>query len=157
LCGVQFLRGRTPVERTADAESDPEWLIASRQQLTEYFAGTRRDFELRLDPRGTPFQQQVWAALCAIPYGETTSYSELARRIGNPRAVRAVGLANGSNPIPVIVPCHRVIGADGTLTGYGGGLDIKQQLLDLERRVAGRLTRAAQSHQPVLAGMHELG
>jgi methylated-DNA-[protein]-cysteine S-methyltransferase len=157
LCGVQFLRARTPVERAADAESDPEWLIESRRQLTEYFAGTRCHFELRLDPRGTPFQQQVWAALCAIPYGETTSYGELARRIGNPRAVRAVGLANGSNPLPIIVPCHRVIGADGTLTGYGGGLDIKQQLLDLERRVVGRSIRAAQSHQPVLAGMHELG
>jgi methylated-DNA-[protein]-cysteine S-methyltransferase len=92
-----------------------------------------RTFDFPLAPQGTPFQQQVWRALCDIPYGETTSYGELARRIGNPNAVRAVGLANGSNPIAIIIPCHRVIGSNGSLTGYGGGLPIKKALLALER------------------------
>jgi len=103
-------------------------------QLREYFAGQRRAFDLALDPQGTEFQRQVWQALVAIPYGETTSYGELARRIGRPAAVRAVGAANGRNPLPIIVPCHRVIGSDGSLTGYAGGLAIKRALLDLERR-----------------------
>lgn len=104
------------------------------QQLHEYFAGTRRVFDVRLDPVGTPFQLDVWAALQAVPYGQTCSYAEIAEQIGRPRAVRAVGLANGRNPIPIIVPCHRVIGKDGSLTGYGGGLHTKQTLLDLERQ-----------------------
>lgn len=103
-------------------------------QLQEYFAGKREDFDLPLAPQGTPFQQQVWKQLCRIPYGETISYGELARRIGNPNASRAVGLANGSNPIPIIIPCHRVIGSNGKLTGYGGGLPIKEKLLALEQR-----------------------
>jgi methylated-DNA-[protein]-cysteine S-methyltransferase len=102
-------------------------------QLEEYFAGFRRQFTLRLAPEGTPFQQQVWKALLDIPYGETISYGELAARIGQRSASRAVGLANGSNPLPIVVPCHRVIGSNGKLTGYGGGLAIKQQLLALER------------------------
>jgi methylated-DNA-[protein]-cysteine S-methyltransferase len=108
-----------------------------RVQLTEYFAGARRTFDMPLVMDGTPFQRRVWRALQDIPYGETISYGELARRIGQPSAVRAVGLANGRNPIPVIVPCHRVIGADGTLTGYGGGLERKRLLLDLEHGCAG--------------------
>jgi methylated-DNA-[protein]-cysteine S-methyltransferase len=103
-------------------------------QLAEYFAGTRRTFEVELAPKGTPFQLDVWRALCEIPYGDTITYAELARRIGNPAAVRAVGAANGANPIPLIVPCHRVIGSNGTLTGYGGGIDRKQFLLTLEGR-----------------------
>jgi methylated-DNA-[protein]-cysteine S-methyltransferase len=102
-------------------------------QLDAYFAGRRRDFDVRLAPEGTPFQLRVWAALCEIPYGETISYAELARRIGNPNAVRAVGAANGRNPLPIVVPCHRVVGADGSLVGFGGGLDVKRALLDLER------------------------
>jgi methylated-DNA-[protein]-cysteine S-methyltransferase len=102
-------------------------------QLTEYFEGRRRAFELRLAPEGTPFQLRVWNALLEIPYGETISYGELAARIGDRSASRAVGLANGSNPLPIVIPCHRVIGSNGKLTGYGGGLAIKQQLLSLER------------------------
>lgn len=105
---------------------------AARRQLAEYFAGTRREFDLPLDSRGTPFQQEVWAELCRIPYGQTISYGELARRVGNPAAARAVGLANGRNPLAIIVPCHRVIGANGKLVGFGGGLDRKKILLDLE-------------------------
>jgi len=101
-------------------------------QLTEYFANTRRTFDLPLAPVGTIFQQQVWQLLCDIPYGETVSYSVIAQRLGNPKAVRAVGGANGKNPISIIVPCHRVIGANGTLTGYAGGLVRKSQLLRLE-------------------------
>jgi methylated-DNA-[protein]-cysteine S-methyltransferase len=104
-------------------------------QLTEYFAGTRRQFDLPLAPEGTPFQQRVWRVLLDIPYGQTISYGELAARIGQPSAARAVGLANGSNPLPIVIPCHRVIGAGGKLTGYGGGLPIKRQLLALERGV----------------------
>ncbi|MFQ3235452.1 MAG: methylated-DNA-[protein]-cysteine S-methyltransferase [Paraglaciecola sp.] len=101
-------------------------------QLTEYFANTRRTFDLPLAPKGTVFQQQVWQLLCDIPYGETVSYSTIARRLGNPKAGRAVGSANGKNPISIIVPCHRVIGANGTLTGYAAGLARKSQLLRLE-------------------------
>ena len=102
-------------------------------QLTEYFAGRRRQFDLPLAPEGTPFQQRVWTALLDIPYGETISYGELASRIGQRSASRAVGLANGSNPLPIVIPCHRVIGANGKLTGYGGGLAIKERLLAHER------------------------
>jgi len=102
-------------------------------QLTEYFAGERQRFELPLAPEGTPFQQRVWRELQDIPYGATISYGQLAARIGQPTASRAVGLANGSNPLAIVIPCHRVIGANGTLTGYGGGLPIKERLLALER------------------------
>jgi methylated-DNA-[protein]-cysteine S-methyltransferase len=108
----------------------------ARSQLNEYFAGRRKTFELVLDREalgGTPFQRLVWQELERIPYGSTISYGELARRIGNPAAVRAVGLANGRNPLSIIIPCHRVIGANGTLTGYGGGLERKRWLLDFER------------------------
>ncbi|MCA8955724.1 MAG: methylated-DNA--[protein]-cysteine S-methyltransferase [Planctomycetes bacterium] len=103
------------------------------RQLREYFAGRRRGFDLPLSAAGTVFQREVWDELQRIPYGETISYGELARRIGRPRAVRAVGQANRRNPIPIVVPCHRVLGADGTLTGFGGGLPIKRALLELER------------------------
>ena len=115
----------------------PAALDAARRQLVEYFDGTRRDFDLPLAPHGTAFQCRVWEALRRISYGETISYGELARRIGKPAASRAVGAANGRNPLAIVVPCHRVIGADGTLTGYGGGLSVKETLLALERRVAG--------------------
>lgn len=102
-------------------------------QLREYFAGRRTVFEVAVAPAGTPFQLRVWRALQEIPYGETTSYSELARRLGDVKATRAVGLANGANPIAIVIPCHRVIGARGALTGFGGGLLTKRALLDLER------------------------
>lgn len=118
---------------------DPAWQLDDQafheplRQLREYFAGRRKSFNLRLAPEGTPFQLQVWEQLQAIPYGRTISYGELACRIGNPSASRAVGLANGSNPIAIVIPCHRVIGANGKLTGFGGGLDVKEKLLALER------------------------
>ncbi|MGW4100237.1 MULTISPECIES: methylated-DNA--[protein]-cysteine S-methyltransferase [unclassified Mycobacterium] len=102
-------------------------------QLSAYFAGDRTEFDLELDMVGTQFQRRVWEALQTIPYGETCSYGEIARQIGSPSASRAVGLANGHNPIGIIVPCHRVIGANGSLTGYGGGLDRKRALLELEK------------------------
>jgi methylated-DNA-[protein]-cysteine S-methyltransferase len=114
----------------------PAALAAARRQLEDYFAGTRHTFDLPLHPAGTPFQLAVWAELARIPYGATISYGELARRIGQPRAMRAVGAANGRNPLPIVVPCHRVIGADGSLTGFGGGLPIKRFLLALEDGVA---------------------
>lgn len=119
--------------------TDPAWIDDEApfkdvaQQLDEYFAGTRTDFDVEVDLAGTPFQQDVWRALQAIPYGETISYAELARRIERPAAVRAVGSANGRNPVSIIVPCHRVIGADGSLTGYGWGTTNKAWLLDHER------------------------
>lgn len=106
---------------------------AADAELRDYFAGTRRAFDVALNPRGTPFQRRVWAALRAIPYGTTTSYRALAQTIGAPEAVRAVGAANGRNPLPIVVPCHRVIGADGRLVGFGGGLPLKRRLLALER------------------------
>ena len=124
---------RSEVKPKPEWEADRGLLKEPVKQLTAYFAGKLRAFDIPLAPKGTPFQSQVWRALCDIPYGETTSYGELAQRIGNPKAVRAVGLANGSNPISIIIPCHRVIGSNGSLVGYGGGLPIKQALLSLER------------------------
>jgi methylated-DNA-[protein]-cysteine S-methyltransferase len=122
-------------------EPQPEWQQSSRgavgeamRQLREYFAGRRSEFDLPLAPEGTEFQRNVWKRLQEIPYGETISYGELARRIGNPNASRAVGAANGSNPIPIVIPCHRVIGANGKLTGFGGGLPTKEALLALEAK-----------------------
>jgi methylated-DNA-[protein]-cysteine S-methyltransferase len=114
-------------------EPDDEAFPEAVEQLEAYFAGGRTDFELELDLVGTQFQRRVWAALQTIPYGETRSYGEIARQIGAPGAFRAVGLANGHNPIGIIVPCHRVIGSNGSLTGYGGGLDRKRALLELEK------------------------
>jgi methylated-DNA-[protein]-cysteine S-methyltransferase len=119
-------------------DPDDNWIYnekpfaAARQQLTEYFAGERQEFDLPLKLRGTEFQLSVLDALQKIPYGETMSYSDIAQRIGRPKAVRAVGAANGRNPIPIIVPCHRVIGSHGDLTGFGGGLETKEALLRLE-------------------------
>ena len=112
-----------------------EVLAQAREQLNEYFARSRTTFDLPLDPAGSPFERRVWEALRAIPYGSTVSYGELARRLGDPRATRAVGAANGKNPIPIIVPCHRVVGARGELTGFGGGLDRKRWLLEHEGAV----------------------
>jgi methylated-DNA-[protein]-cysteine S-methyltransferase len=115
---------------------EPDALAEPARQLGEYFAGERTEFELELRPHGTDFQRSVWERLLAIPYGETTTYGALALELGDPRKVRAVGLANGRNPISIVVPCHRVIGSDGSLTGYGGGLERKRQLLALEAEVA---------------------
>ena len=103
------------------------------QQLSEYFSGSRQEFDLTISPKGTVFQQRIWQELQKIPFGRTASYGDIARRVGNPKASRAVGMANSKNPIPIIVPCHRVIGKDGSLTGFGGGLEIKKQLLKLEK------------------------
>jgi methylated-DNA-[protein]-cysteine S-methyltransferase len=115
-----------------DAVTDPQACAAAARQLDEYFRGKRREFTLPLSPRGTEFQLAVWNELCRIPFGATISYADLARRIGRPNAVRAVGAANGANPIPIVIPCHRVIGSNGSLTGYGGGLPLKQKLLSIE-------------------------
>ena len=129
ICAIAF---------TDEAISPPETplLREAVRQLDAYFAGTLRDFDLPLHLEGTPFRLRCWEALRTIPYGETISYGEQARRIGNPRALRAVGGANHHNPISIVVPCHRVIGADGTLTGYGGGLDVKAWLLSHEKKFA---------------------
>src|SRR5665648_107330 len=116
---------------------EAEQFQAAADQLDAYFAGALTRFALSLAPRGSQFQRRVWAALQDIPYGETESYGELAARIGSPGAARAVGLANGKNPIGIVIPCHRVVGSHGSLTGYGGGLDRKKLLLDLERAVSG--------------------
>jgi methylated-DNA-[protein]-cysteine S-methyltransferase len=124
--------GATPAPRR-DATAA---LDAAAAQLREYLAGERTDFDLPLRPLGNEFEQAVWAELRRIPYGETTSYGEIARRIGHPGGARAVGRANGRNPIAIVVPCHRVIGSDGSLTGYGGGLDLKRALLTLEAETA---------------------
>ena len=132
LCLVGFPEG------SMRRDPEPDWIYnekpfaVARQQLTEYFAGERREFDLPLKLNGTEFQMSVLRALQQIPYGETTSYAEIAERVGRPKAVRAVGAANGRNPIPIIVPCHRVIGSHGELTGFGGGLETKEALLRLE-------------------------
>lgn len=111
-----------------------ELLLQAVSELREYFAGRRKEFDIPLGPAGTEFQKKVWCALREISYGETCSYGEIARAVGSPRAARAVGLANHKNPIPILIPCHRVIGSDGSLVGYGGGLDMKKFLLELEQK-----------------------
>lgn len=147
LVAVRFERNRHGGDlRTASAPrvdasaAEARVLDAARMQLDEYFAGTRVEFELPLDAPGTLFQRRVWAALGEIPFGQTVSYAELARRTGDAKAVRAVGAANGRNPIPIIVPCHRVIGANGALVGFGGGLERKHWLLEHEGALTGHLT-----------------
>jgi methylated-DNA-[protein]-cysteine S-methyltransferase len=131
---VLFAAGRSEVAPAPGWRENPNALAEAVRQLRAYFDGRLRQFELPLAPEGTAFQQVVWQALTTIPYGETLSYGELARRIGKPNASRAVGLANGSNPISIVIPCHRVIGSSGKLTGYGGGLPNKEWLLGLEKR-----------------------
>jgi len=137
-----------PHRPPAAAVHDDDALAGVAAQLADYFAGRRMDFDLPLNPHGTPFQMRVWAALRDIPYGRTTTYGDLATGLGQPTASRAVGLANGRNPLAVIVPCHRVIGANGSLTGFGGGLERKRWLLEHERSVLARHTG-----QPVAAGL----
>jgi methylated-DNA-[protein]-cysteine S-methyltransferase len=134
LVGIWFEHGRDAARQHPALVRRPSPVLdLARRQIQEYFAGVRQKFDLPLDLRGTDFQRRVWERLAKIGYGETTSYGALAREMGVPNASRAVGLANGSNPIPIVIPCHRVIGANGALTGFGGGLPIKAALLELER------------------------
>ncbi|MGB2671677.1 MAG: methylated-DNA--[protein]-cysteine S-methyltransferase [Candidatus Acidiferrum sp.] len=131
---VHFALGRRPKSPQRDWVENETQFDDVKRQLQEYFAGERKDFDLPLVLEGTEFQLLVWRNLRKIPFGETVSYGQLARRIGSPDAARAVGLANGSNPIPIIIPCHRVIGSNGDLTGFGGGLPVKKKLLALESK-----------------------
>ena len=130
---ILFEKEKNQVVIQDDWRRNPDFFTAVKLQLQAYFKGELKKFDVPLAPEGTVFQQKVWQALRNIPYGELVSYKTIAETIGNPKAVRAVGAANGKNPLPVIVPCHRVIGSDGSLTGFGGGLQTKQQLIDLER------------------------
>ncbi len=129
---ISFQDGLHPIEPGEEWRRAEAPLRESIAQLKAYFAGELRRFDLLLAPEGTPFQREVWSALTTIAYGKTVTYGELARRLGRSNASRAVGAANGQNPIPIVIPCHRVIGADGSLTGFGGGVAIKRRLLDLE-------------------------
>jgi methylated-DNA-[protein]-cysteine S-methyltransferase len=134
LVGIWFEHGRDAGKKDLNLVKGTSAVLENtKRQLLEYFRGERHDFDLPLAPRGTEFQQRVWRRLREIEYGTTTTYGALAQDLGNPAASRAVGLANGSNPIPIVIPCHRVIGASGALTGFGGGLPIKSALLALER------------------------
>lgn len=137
ICGLHLPTGRHPMAVHPEWTRDDAAFDDIRTQLAEYFAGERQDFDLPLHPAGTDFQKRVWTALAEIPYGQTASYGRTAVAIGAPDAARAVGLANGQNPIAIVVPCHRVIGADGSLTGYGGGLDTKRWLLAHEATHSG--------------------
>jgi O-6-methylguanine DNA methyltransferase len=141
LAALEFDRGLFPPtkDKNISWKNSPDRVEPYARELNEYFAGKRRDFTFPLDLRGTPFQVQCWRALIAIPYGETRTYADIARAVRKPQAFRAVGMANNRNPIAVVVPCHRVIASDGTLCGYGGGLDIKRRLLELEGALSGVL------------------
>ena len=133
LEGLHFPKGTTRVEPKKDWVKSPEKFTEVIRQLKAYFDGKQKYFDLDINPIGTAFQKKVWEQLLKIPYGQTISYGELAKRVGNPKASRAVGMANGKNPISIIIPCHRVIGKNGRLTGFGGGIDVKRFLLDLEQ------------------------
>lgn len=143
ICCLDFIKTETDSEGSRD-RSKPVWaewkqqetplLVMAKQQLLEYMAGKRKEFDLPLSLKGTEFQKKVWAALTEIPYGETRTYGQIAAVVGNPKAGRAVGMANHRNPVSIVVPCHRVIGAGGKLVGYGGGLDRKEKLLALESK-----------------------
>jgi methylated-DNA-[protein]-cysteine S-methyltransferase len=137
LTRINFQEGTHKVQPGASWRREDGPLLEAIDQLRAYFDGSRRAFDLPLAPEGTSFQQEVWRALQDIPCGETTTYGEIARRIGRPTASRAAGAANGQNPLPIVIPCHRVIGAKGQLTGYAGGLKIKKALLEHERRISG--------------------
>jgi methylated-DNA-[protein]-cysteine S-methyltransferase len=152
LSMIGFPAGKGRRDPHQDWTEDRSAFSAARQQLDEYFEGRLRQFDIPLAPRGTEFQLAVWEALTRIPFGQTIAYRDLAIRIGNPSAVRAVGAANGANPIPIVVPCHRVIGADGSLTGFGGGLDTKRWLLRHEGAV-GHTERAEQGALPFAEGL----
>lgn len=135
---------RVPLGEVIERPDDPI-LVETERQLREYFAGERREFDLPLDFQGTQFQKRVWSALLTIAFGETRSYAQIAAQIGCPAAVRAVGAANGRNPLSIIAPCHRVVGSNGQLTGFAGGLEIKAKLLSMEREAAAPVTRKRQS------------
>jgi methylated-DNA-[protein]-cysteine S-methyltransferase len=141
LVALEFDRGRLPFAKNQNIQWEPsdKKVKPYARELTEYFAGKRREFGFPLDLRGTPFQLSCWRALLKIPYGETRTYADIARAVGQPQAFRAVGMANNRNPIAIVVPCHRVIASDGTLCGYGGGLDLKRKLLELEGALTGTL------------------
>jgi methylated-DNA-[protein]-cysteine S-methyltransferase len=141
-----YMEGHSAPEGEAGWRRDDALLEPAREQLRAYFAGRLFEFDLPLVPQGTVFQRRVWSELRGIPFGSTVSYAEIARRLGQPTAVRAVGAANGRNPIAIIVPCHRVIGANGTLVGYGGGLDRKQWLLRHEAATVARCDLVGVSH-----------
>lgn len=150
LCGLYFVDGRDAPRVHADWRPDPDAPPFDRlaAQLGEYWAGARRRFDIPIRLEGTPFQRAVWAAIAGIPYGETISYRDLAGRIGRPAAVRAAGAATGRNPVSILVPCHRIVGAGGSLVGYGGGLDRKRALLELERRAMRDILFAGRSGVP---------
>lgn len=133
LALIGFPDGKGRIEPEEDWEEDDTAFNGAKEQLKEYFNGQRRVFDLELSPEGTEFQLDVLNALQQIPYGETRSYADIATQVGRPRAVRAVGAANGRNPLPIVIPCHRVVGADGSLTGFGGGIPTKRFLLQLEK------------------------
>ena len=135
---IGFPEGKGRIEPGAGWTRNDEAFADAARQLAEYFSGERRSFDLKLSPHGTRFQLAVLQALQCIPYGETRSYADIARAVGNPKAVRAVGAANGRNPLPIVIPCHRVIGSNGSLTGFGGGIETKRFLLHLEGRHAAR-------------------
>ena len=141
LTRLNFQEGARPLPIAPAWRRERDAFRDAAAQLDAYFAGELREFDLPLAPQGTPFQRAVWQALQTIPYGRTLTYAQLAQQLGKPKAVRAVGAANGRNPLPIIIPCHRVIGADGSLTGYGGGLLIKEALLSLEQYGAWPLLR----------------
>jgi methylated-DNA-[protein]-cysteine S-methyltransferase len=134
--------GRVKLGPLVAGDNEPI-LLKTQKQLDEYFSGQRTQFDLELEFVGTPFQKQVWNALLTIPYGETRSYQQIATQIGNPKACRAVGAANGKNPLSIIAPCHRVVGASGALTGFAGGVQVKAFLLDLEKKIARQQDRSA--------------
>ncbi|MBT3806856.1 MAG: methylated-DNA--[protein]-cysteine S-methyltransferase [Desulfobacula sp.] len=135
LEGLHFPTGKTRIEPEKEWVYNEDLFLEAIDQLGAYFNGELTTFDLKLNARGTHFQKKVWQQLLKIPFGETISYGELAKRIGNPKASRAVGMANGKNPISIIVPCHRVIGKDGSLTGFGGGIEVKKNLIEMEKRI----------------------
>ncbi len=145
---IEFQTARRPLRIDPAWRRDRAFFKAARDQLASYFHGELRQFDLPLAPAGTPFQQKVWAALRTIPYGELVSYKWIAEQVGSPKAVRAVGGANGRNPLPVVIPCHRVIGCNGTLTGFGGGLDVKQRLIVLENPRYCGISGNRRGHRP---------
>jgi len=135
LEGLHFPTGKTRIEPEKEWVYNEDLFLEAIDQLGAYFNGELTTFDLKLNARGTHFQKKVWQQLLKIPFGETISYGELAKRIGNPKDSRAVGMANGKNPISIIVPCHRVIGKDGSLTGFGGGIEVKKNLIEMEKRI----------------------
>jgi len=149
--GIRAIQFNPGGQADGRRNEDHPLLCEAARQLQAYFAGQLTQFRLPLDMEGTEFQRRVWSALETIPYGETRTYGQIAEALEQPSAVRAVGAANGSNPVPIVVPCHRVIGANGKLVGYGGGLALKRWLLNLEQRYSGRLLFAAPAPSPALA------